>query len=171
MEGWTGDPEFTAFVAGSTARLVRLGTLLTGNRHDGEDAVQEAMISVGQAWHRVRRETAFAYASRAVARKAIDIARARREVLAGEIPDRPMDDLGLLRHEEDRAFFARLAAVPAQQRAVLVLRYYADFDDRQIARVLRCSTSTVRSQAARALARLRDEAQPDGRPERTGRIS
>lgn len=154
----TADADFARFVAEHGARFVRLATLLTGNRFDGEDAVQEAMIALRRAWPRVRPGTAAAYARTAVVRKSLDAIAARREVVVDQVPDTAVLDARLLRYEQDRAFFERLAQVPGQQRAVLVLRYYADLDDRTIARLLHCTTGTVRSQAARALARLRRDA-------------
>jgi RNA polymerase sigma-70 factor (sigma-E family) len=160
------DAAFAAFVGEHGARLVRFATLLCGNRYDAEDAVQEALISVGAAWSRVRPETAAAYARTAVARKVIDLQRRRRELLYSDVPETPVDDLDLLRFDEDRAFFARLRDLPTQQRAVLVLRYYADLDDRQIAKLLHCGMSTVRSQAARALAKLRDAETREADPTR-----
>jgi RNA polymerase sigma factor (sigma-70 family) len=69
-----------------------------------------------------------------------------------------VDELGFLRLEQDREFFALVQALPPQQRAVIVLRYYAGQDDRTIAATLGCSPSTVRSQATRALAKLRADA-------------
>jgi RNA polymerase sigma factor (sigma-70 family) len=71
------------------------------------------------------------------------------------LPPSRADDPGLLQLEEDRAFFARLQHLPPQQRAVLVLRYYLDFDDRRIAGVLGVSRATVRSNAMRGLDKLR----------------
>ena len=156
MPGWGADAAFTAFVGEHGSRLVRFATLLSGNAHDAEDAVQEALISVGRSWSRVRPETAAAYARTAVARKVIDAQRSRHDLLYPDVPETPVEDRDLLRFDDDRAFFARLRDLPQQQRAVLVLRYYADLDDRQIAKLLHCGMSTVRSQAARALAKLRE---------------
>jgi RNA polymerase sigma factor (sigma-70 family) len=151
------DPAFARFVAEQGARYVRLATLLTGSRYDGEDATQDAMVAIGRAWPRLRAETLPAYGRTVVVRKALNIVTRRREQAVEQVPEAAADDSRLLRYEEDRAFFERLRHLPQQQRAVLVLRYYADFDDPMIARLLRCRESTVRSQASRALAKLRDE--------------
>lgn len=155
VAGWEDGDDFASFVRSSGPRMVRLATLLTGNRHDAEDVVQEAFIALGRRWAKVRPETANAYARTTVTRKALDHLARRRDLPVGDVPERLVDDDGLLHYERDRAFFARLVTVPARQRAVLVLRYHGGLDDHEIARVLQCTTSTVRSQAARGLALLR----------------
>ncbi|MDH2445112.1 SigE family RNA polymerase sigma factor [Amnibacterium sp. CER49] len=155
VAGLKESDSFAAFIRSQGPRMVRLATLLTGNRHDAEDIVQEAFIALARGWSDVRPETAGAYARTAVTRKAMDHLRRRHDLPVGDVPDRPVDDEGLLRYERDRAFFGRLAKLPVRQRAVLVLRYHSGLDDREIGQVLRCTASTVRSQAARALASLR----------------
>jgi RNA polymerase sigma factor (sigma-70 family) len=157
MADWSADAAFTAFAREQGPRLVRLATLVTGSSADGEDAAQEALLSLARAWRRVRPETAPAYARRIVVRKSLDVVGRRRDRTMGEVPDIAREDPGLLAYEEDRAFFDRLRLLPVGQRAVLVLRYYADLDDRTIGRMLGTRESTVRSQAARGLAALRAE--------------
>lgn len=155
--GWTADARYTELVGRRRPDLLRLAVLLTGSRDAGEDAVQEAVIAVGRSWLRVLARAgegvAYSYLRTAVVRKSIDLHRAR--IPTGEIPDIAAEDRGLLRFEQDRQFFALVAALPPQQRAVLVLRYYADFDDHRIAAVLGTSRGTVRSNAKRGLEKLR----------------
>lgn len=155
---WSADARYTDLVRRRGGELVRLAVMLTGNRLDDEDAVQDAFIAVAHSWpSRVFRSegSAYAYLRTAVARKAIDCVRRRRPL--GEMPDLPIEDHDLLRFEEDRAFFARLQQLPEQQRTVLVLRYYLDLDDRRIADLLDITRATVRSNAMRGLDKLRAE--------------
>jgi RNA polymerase sigma factor (sigma-70 family) len=129
--------------------------LLTGSRHDGEDALQDALLSVASSWERTRPRHALAYLRRAVANASFDLLHMRRDVLVAEVPDRATDDRGFLRYEEDRRFFALVDNLPDRQRSTLILRYFADLDDRAIAELLGVSPETVRSQAHRGLEKLR----------------
>lgn len=153
MAVWGGDERLTALVERRRGALVRVALLITGNRAEAEDAVQSAVESVARAWPRVSDGAGYAYLRTAVVRKAID-SQGRHE-LTGEIPDVAVEELGFLRLEQDRRFVELVQQLPVQQRAVLVLRYFNGLDDRAIAKVLEIGTSSVRSQAARALAKLR----------------
>ncbi len=155
MPVWGADARYERLVALHSASLVRLAFLLTANRADAEDAVQEALISVAAKWSSVVAPTELSYLRRAVANAALDLLRRKRDIATEVVPDRVVSDRGLIRLEEDQQFFERVAELPTRQRAVLVLRYYADLDDRAIAGVLDCSVSTVRSQVHHALAKLR----------------
>jgi RNA polymerase sigma factor (sigma-70 family) len=135
--------------------LLRLAIMLTGNRADAEDAVQDALIAVAMSPSGVGRTAGLSYLRRAVSNRAIDILRGRRDVTMEQLPDAPKEDYGFLRMEQDRAFFARVDVLPLKQRATVVLRYYADLDDRAIAEILGVSVQTVRSQAHHALTKLR----------------
>lgn len=156
---WDGDARFDAFVGRRRTDLLKVAMLLTGSRHDADDAVQEAVVAVSRSWTRVLtgapEPVAYAYLRRAVVRKCIDLHRARLPL--GEVPDRPSDDGGVLRFESDQRFFALLAGLPAQQRTVLVLRHYLDYDDVRIAGLLRISRAAVRSNAMRGLQKLRQQ--------------
>lgn len=163
---WAADARYLQLIEQYSGSLMRLALLLTGDRHDAEDAVQDTLIAVAQAWPRVRLETAHAYLRRALTRRVLDGQRRRREFPAESLPERSVPDLGLLRLEEDRAFVERVRNLPERQRAVIVLRYYADLPDAEIARALRCSVATVRSQAHRALEKLR-ATQPEPTEEST----
>jgi RNA polymerase sigma factor (sigma-70 family) len=154
---WRGDSRYTDLVRRRGPELLRLAIMLTGSRYDAEDALQEAVIAVSGAWPRAlgaaSEGAAFAYLRTAVIRKVIDDR--RRRMPTAEPAEHGADDAGFLRYEEDRRFFALLQALPEQQRAVLVLRYYLDLDDRRIAALLKCSRATVRSNAMRGLDKLR----------------
>lgn len=155
MVSWGADAQLTRVVEQHGTALLRLAVLLTGNRHDGEDAVQNAVIAVAQSWQRTRPRAAAAYLRRAVANECLHLLRGRREITTDVAYERSFEEPGLLRYEEDQRFFALLAHLPEKQRATLVLRYFADLDDRAIGELLECSVETVRSQASRALAKLR----------------
>jgi RNA polymerase sigma-70 factor (sigma-E family) len=152
------DDEFAAFVGARYRALVRTGLLLAGDRGHAEDLAQSALIRTYLAWSRLRDpENAEAYARRTLLRLALR-ARRRRwtgEVAAGRLPDLPERDAhaagGNLALDVRRA----LAGLPAAQRAVLVLRYLDDQSEADTARLLGISPGTVKSRAARGLAKLR----------------
>lgn len=129
--------------------------MLTGNIHDAEDIVQDAVISVAAAWPTVQPRSGLAYLKRAVSNRAVDYARRRTEVVTDVLPERSVDDLGFLVFEEDREFFVMVDRLPHRQRAAVILRYYADLNDSAIAETLDCSVQTVRSQIHHALTTLR----------------
>ena len=156
MPTWGADAQFTRVVEQHGTALLRLAVLLTGNRHDGEDAFQNAVVAVAQSWQRTRPRAALAYLRRAVANESMHLHRGRKEIATDVPPEQSFEEPRFLRYEEDQRFFALLADLPEKQRATLVLRYFADLDDRAIGEVLECSVETVRSQASRALAKLRE---------------
>lgn len=154
------DDDYTRLLAEHGDRLTRLAFLLTGNRADAEDAVQDAVISVAGQWRRIAKSSPVGYLRTAVTRRAIDIVRRRRSLPLDELLDLGTADTGYLRLEADLEFVRLLQELPEKQRAVLVLRYHQQLDDRDIGRVLGCTAATVRSQASRALAKLREGAAP-----------
>jgi RNA polymerase sigma-70 factor (sigma-E family) len=158
------DDELERFVRGRAGALLRYGYVLTGNPHDAADLTQEALARLGVAWPRVRRRAdPEAYVRTTMARLHISRwRRLRREVLVGEPPERGHADDGLARAEEDSGMWRALAGLPTKQRAVLVLRYYEQLSDDEIAVMLGISRVTVRTQAHRALAKLRVLLTPGG---------
>jgi len=154
------DPElgqFDEFVAYRLPALYRYACVLTGNRHDAEDLVQEALARTGAGWRRVRRkDDPEGYVRMAMARIAANSRRRRgREQLVAEPPERPVEGQPTELVIAVATIDAVLAGLPRRMRAVLTLRYVDQLSDAQIAEALGCTTSTVRSQAARALAKLR----------------
>ena len=159
MATWGADARYTRLVDKHGGALLHLAILVTGNRHDAEDVVQDVLISVAKNWSAATPTAGFAYLKKAVANRAVDIHRQRREVPTDELPEGASDDYGFLAHEEKQRFFALLASLPERQRATLVLRFHADMDDRTIAQTLGVSIATVRSQAQHGLAKLRADQQ------------
>jgi RNA polymerase sigma factor (sigma-70 family) len=155
MAGWGADANYTRLIGEHGGALLHLAILLTGNRHDAEDIVQDAVISVASSWQKTRPRAVYAYLKRAVSNRAIDYLRARKEIPSESILETAVEDYGFLAYDDDRRFFAIVNTLPVRQRATLILRYHADFDDRTIAATLGCSVETVRSQAHHAIAKLR----------------
>ncbi|MFF5258959.1 sigma-70 family RNA polymerase sigma factor [Actinomadura viridis] len=118
------------------------------------------------AWPRVvRKDDPEGYTRTIMARQHVSMwRRRRRERLVGEIPEREYVERNLERAEGDPRLWRSLAALPRRQRAVLVLRYYEDLPDEEIARMLGITRGTVRSQAARALDKLRADWVPEAAP-------
>jgi RNA polymerase sigma-70 factor (sigma-E family) len=150
---WGGDARYTRMIETHGESLLHLGILLTGNRSDAEDVVQDALIAVAAKWPRPE---SLAYLRRAVSNKAIDLIRSRREIATDEVPEVTSIERGYFRYEDDQRFFEMVSVLPTRQRAAIVMRYYADQDDRDIARALGCSVETVRSQVHRGLQKLRE---------------
>jgi len=147
--------DFVVFVREALPGLLRYGHLLTGNPHDAADLVQTVLEKVGSRWGAVRRMgDPVAYTRRAMANAHVSRWRqTRRESLIAEFPDLaaatdpdPFDNEPL---------WAMLRDLPPRQRAVVVLRYYEDLSETEIAAVLGVSRGTVKSQASKAKATLR----------------
>lgn len=151
------DHIFAEFVAARSAALFRLAYLLTGDRDRAEDLLQTTLANCYASWGRIASKQAVeAYVQTALVRTNISWARRRRlaEVPLFAIAEPAISSPQHALDERDEAW-RLLQRLPPRQRAVLVLRYYEDLTDARIAEVLRCSSGTVRSQASRALSKLR----------------
>jgi RNA polymerase sigma-70 factor (sigma-E family) len=148
---------YEVFVSTRAQALLRYGYVLTGNPHDAADLMQEALVRLRTAWNRVanKREPE-AFVRTTMARLHISIwRRRRRETLVATMPEQAYADHSFDLTELRDGLWGALTALPPRQRAVLVLRYYECLSDEEIARILKISRGTVRSQAARALEKLR----------------
>ncbi|MER5420730.1 SigE family RNA polymerase sigma factor [Streptosporangium roseum] len=145
---------FREFVSARSPALMRLAYLLTGgDQHAAEDLLQTALARTVARWRSV--EAPEAYVRQAMYRQQVSWWRRRRETVVAEPPGRALAD-GT--HGTDLRIDMRraLARLTARQRAVLVLRYYEDLPEAEVAGILGCSVGTVRSTAHRSLARLRE---------------
>ncbi|MEU0674594.1 SigE family RNA polymerase sigma factor [Streptomyces sp. NPDC006172] len=149
---------FDGFVAARWSALFHLALLFVGgDRHRAEDLLQEALVKLWFVWPRIAEEAPEAYVRKVLARAA---ARSARRRWWGEQPVEHLPDLAAagdasaLVAERSRLEDA-LAQLPPKQRAVVVLRYYQDLSEKQVAQVLGCPVGTARSHASRGVARLR----------------
>jgi RNA polymerase sigma-70 factor (sigma-E family) len=150
---------FDELVQSSERRLLRLGLMLSGSVHSAEDLVQAVFARAHRRWDQIGAlEHPEAYLRRMVVNEYLSWRRLlkNREVPLAEPVERPStEDIGARQAQRD-ATWQLLSGLPRKQRAVLVLRYYEDLPDSEIAEVLGITPGTVRSNAARALATLRD---------------
>jgi RNA polymerase sigma-70 factor (sigma-E family) len=150
------DSDFDEFVMARGAALLRSGYLLTGDRQLAEDLVQSSLAKTYRHWPRVRKGSPEAYVRQVMVRENISWWR-RRRVSESPVEQVP-DAAGVAREDIDLrlALDGALQQLTPHQRAVVVLRFYDDLTERQTADALGCSVGTVKSQAHRALARLRE---------------
>jgi RNA polymerase sigma factor (sigma-70 family) len=183
-EAVDADAEFQQYMAARWPTLVRTAYLLTGDAHLAEDVAQTALTKVYASWRRVRKaDDVDAYVRRVLVNANAGRFRKRRvaEHLTGTLPDAIAavggaeggtaagrggggSDGGVGAVEQRSLLMAALAELPPRQRAVVVLRYWEDLPEKEVASVLGCSVGTVKSQASKALARLRTGAVLAGEP-------
>jgi RNA polymerase sigma-70 factor (sigma-E family) len=152
----TADGGFEEFVRSRSGALVRFGFLLTGDRGVAEDLLQEVLAALYLRWRRT--DAPEAYARKALVNRSINHWRSRRRRPESPLPERfdvagpdPTERIG-----GNELVLRALRALPARQRAAVVLRYVEDLSEADTARLMRCSVGTVKSNAARGLARLRE---------------
>ncbi|GII04718.1 SigE family RNA polymerase sigma factor [Planobispora takensis] len=152
---------FDEFLAARSTALLRTAILVCGaSQHDAEDLVQNALEKVYRHWSRIRHDNPESYARRVVVNAAISAARRRRviqEITFARPPDTPAASPDVELREE---LVEELRRLPARMRAVLVLRYWEDLSENETAALMGCSAGTVKSQAARGLARIRERMGP-----------
>jgi RNA polymerase sigma-70 factor (sigma-E family) len=153
------EDSFPAFMAAALPSLLRFGYVLTGDPHRGEELVQSALVTTYRRWRHLRHEEPHAYVRRAIVNAHTSLwRRHRRETPLPDGFDLPAAAAdGAARYDDVDQVLRALRALPPRQRAVIVLRYYDDLSEAEIARTLGCSPGTVKSQASRALRTLRRE--------------
>lgn len=163
---------FEEFVRSHAADLVRMAYLISWNESDAEDLVQECLFIVARRWPRVAAmQMPLAYTRRVLVNLAFD-GRAgrlrRREVVADvEFVLRLRDvaaEAALDTTDVRAELIDALGQLPRQQRTVLGLRYFLDMSEAQVAAALGCSVGTVKSNASRGLARLRELVEHEATP-------
>ena len=154
--------EFDRFATEVSDPLLRTGHLMTGDAKDAEDLVQETLLRVARRWRRIRSmDHPAGYARRVLVNLVLhDAGRRSRQQAELRLPDDAAEAADesaarALREVDDLAEFRwALTHLPARQRAVLVLRYWADLPVAEVADILGCSEATVTSTASRAASRL-----------------
>ena len=153
----TRDADFAAYMRARQPALLRTAYLLTGDAHTAEDVVATALAKLYLAWDRVRdRESVDGYVRRIIANETTSLWRRpwrRRELAAEVLPEHGHEDAYDDGHGAQ--LWRAVSSLPPRQRAVVVLRYYEELSEAEIADVLGVSRGTVKSQASRALATLR----------------
>lgn len=146
------------FVASRTPALMRVAYLLTGDRHAAEDLVQSALARTIPKWRTLRHADPEGYLRAVMYREQVSWwrrLRRRRETALTSADEAVQADLSG-NTDVRLAMRAALRRLPPAQRTVLVLRYYEDLTETQVAEQLGCSIGTVRSRTHRAVARLRE---------------
>jgi RNA polymerase sigma-70 factor (sigma-E family) len=150
------DEDFRGFFAQHYERLCRLGFLLTGDPAQAEELAQDALVRTWRRWSLVRKpDNPETYARKVLVNRHRSLLRralVEARYLYRDRPDQGYSD----EHREDAiVLWAATRRLPLRQRAVLVLRYYEDLSEAEIARVLGIPVGTVKTLARRGLARLR----------------
>ena len=160
------EEKFREFVAARSPALLRLAYLVCGDPNLAEDLLQTALARTYLAWRRLDGiDSLEAYSRRVLLNTATSWWRRRwrGERPTGDLPERPIGDHSHQVVERD-AIWQLLSTLPARQRAVIVLRYYEDLSEAEIAAQLGMAPGTVKSYASRALTALRTQLSPSPDP-------
>lgn len=157
--------DFEQFLDRELEGLTRYARLLCGDRDRAHDVLTDALVKAQAAWPRITlTDRPIAYVRRIVTNTLTSerrswFARTITLTRSGELPDTPAPAAGA-RVEDRDALDRLLQTLPDRQRTAVVLRYYLDLGDDEIAAEMRCSVSAVRSYISRGLAALRVERTP-----------
>lgn len=146
---------FEEFVAERLDALLRYATVLSCDPHRAQDVVQEVMLRAQVRWSRIgAMDNPGAYVKRMVTNEYLSWwRRAKRELALTDRPEETTDPMA--RYDTRDAMIDGISRLPRKQRAAIVLRYYENCADDEIAEMLGCSVSTVRSHISRAVSTLR----------------
>lgn len=143
---------FREFVANRSTALLRTAVLLSGgDRHAAEDLLQNALVKVADRWHRI--DEPEAYVRLVLYRQQVSRWRLkgrRKELTVAEPPEGAAGGDGTGATELRLVIRGALARLTTRQRTVLVLRYFEDLPEAEVARMLGCSVGTVRSTTHRS---------------------
>jgi RNA polymerase sigma-70 factor (sigma-E family) len=154
------DRDFREFVRERSRTMLRAAYLLTGNRADAEDLVQSVLAKTYLAWDRIEDRAALdGYVRRAMVNTHISWWRRRRveEFPTDEVPDQAVADQSADSDMQEPLRRA-IARLPQRMRDAVMLRYYEDMTEAEVAEVLGVSLGTVKSTVSRAVAKLRIDA-------------
>ncbi len=165
MASWGADEAVTRLYAEHWVSLVRLASLLMRDQSRAEEVVQDAFVAMHRSWGRLREpDRALAYLRRSVVNGARSALR-HRAVVDRHRPEPPgttqSAETVVLAGQERSRLAEALAALPRRQREVLVLRYYVDLSEADIAATLGISRGAVKSHSSRGVAALRTSWEAD----------
>lgn len=149
-------PDYAVYVTERSPRLLRTAYLLCRDWGQAEDLLQTALVKAWRAWRRVGDDPdPYVYRILVNTHMSWSKRRWRGERPTDAPPDRldPQDPIGAA--EDKAVLWAALGRLPHRQRATIVLRYFEDLTEPQVAAILGCSVGTVKSQTSKALAKLR----------------
>ena len=156
---WNADRAVTELYSEHYRALVRLAAMLVRDTQTAEEVVQDAFVAMHDGWQRLRdTEKALAYLRQAVVNRSRSVLRHRTVVdknLQKAPPDMPSAEHGAMVLLERHAVVAALRDLPDRQREAIVLRYYADLSEADIAATMRISRGAVKSHTSRGMAALR----------------
>jgi RNA polymerase sigma-70 factor (sigma-E family) len=162
---WDADRAVTELYASHYRSLVRLATLLVRDTGTAEEVVQDSFVAMHGGWRRLRdSEKALSYLRQSVVNRSRSVLRHRVVVdrnAPKPPPDMPSAEHGAIALLERSAVIAALRTLPARQREALVLRFYGDMSEAQIADAMQISKGAVKSHTARAMATLRTSLERD----------
>ena len=150
--------DYENFVRAHLPRLLRYATMLTGDREQAADLVQDVLVKAYRRWQRISdADHPDRYVLRMVTNDFLSWrhSRSARLIAVGDPPDEPAPDDFTADQAARDDMWQRLARLPRRQRAVVVLRYYEQLADPDIADLLGCAQATVRAHAFKALTTLR----------------
>jgi RNA polymerase sigma-70 factor (sigma-E family) len=157
--GWDADRAVTAIYSEHYRSLVRLAAFLVRDTATAEEVVQDSFVAMHGAWRRLRdTDKALSYLRQSVVNRSRSVLRHRMVVdknTPKPPPDMPSAEHGAILQLERSAVISALRALPDRQREALVLRYYADLSEAQIACAMGISRGAVKSHTARAMSALR----------------
>jgi RNA polymerase sigma-70 factor (sigma-E family) len=153
------DLAITAMYSTEYRSLVRISVVLVGDVGTAEEVVQECFIAMYAAWRRLKNvDKAVNYLRRSVVNRSRSVL--RRRIVADKHapkhePDMPSAEQGAITQLERAAVIAALRSLPVRQREAIMLRYYLDLSEEEVASAMRISRGAVKSHTARAKAALR----------------
>ena len=158
-EDLTADSAVVRLYTGHYRSLVRLAVLLVHDEPTAEELVQDCFVAMHDSWHRLRDEDkALSYLKQTVVNRSRSVLRHRSVVdrnAPKPTPDMPSAEQGAISLLDRSAVIKALRGLPDRQRQALVLRYYADMSETQIAELMEISKSAVKSHTARGMSSLR----------------
>jgi RNA polymerase sigma-70 factor (sigma-E family) len=156
---WDADRAVTALYRTDYRSLVRLAALMLRDVSAAEEVVQDSFVAMHSSWRRLRdSDKALSYLRQSVVNRSRSVLRHRMVVdrnMPKPAPDMPSAEQGAIAQLERSAVVTALRSLPARQREALVLRYYGDLSEAQIAATMGISQGAVKSHTARAMSALR----------------